>query len=174
VRIIFGNGYKGSKYKGRKSRAIWTTSVTFSNPSSERCQKNLNLSDILYTFQNINIFLTTKPKNQIMKAHMIIMAIMMLPVFMNAQRFDPSQIRPPIDIFPMQKKYPQVPEITPTTKPLYRSRIENAQVKLATEERKLIKLARKAREQEDDLRKEQENLKNLEDTPENSNDPAYH
>jgi hypothetical protein len=108
-----------------------------------------------------------------MKTHLIIMTIMILPIFMNAQSFNPPQIRPTTTIFPMQEQRPQVPEIMPTMKPLYRSSVENAKVKLATEERKLIKLARKAWEQEDDLKKEQENLNKLENTPENSNDPAH-
>jgi multidrug resistance efflux pump len=69
-----------------------------------------------------------------------------------------------------ENKRPEISQ-TSTVKPIYRSRAENAQAKLAIEERKLIKLAKKAWEKEADLKKEKENLKILESTLENNNNP---
>ena len=94
---------------------------------------------------------------------------MILPLFVDAQNFNPPKPKMQDPLFNQwENKRPEIPQ-TPTVKPLYRSRTENAQAKLADEERKLIKLAKKAWEKEADLKKEKENLKNLENTPENSN-----
>lgn len=100
------------------------------------------------------------------------MIIMTLPLYANAQKFNlpTPQMQNP---FIWGNQRPKVPEITPTLKPLYRSHVENAKAKLAREEQKLIKLARKAWKKEADLKKEKENLKNLENNPENSNNPYY-
>jgi hypothetical protein len=100
------------------------------------------------------------------------MIITILPLFANAQNFNSSQIKPQNNVhsFGLEPS-PKVPEIMPTMKPLYRNRVENAKAKLAREEQKLIKLARKTWEKEADLKTKQEKLKNLENTPENSNDP---
>jgi hypothetical protein len=90
-------------------------------------------------------------KTQIMKTLLMVIIMLILPLFMNAQSFSPSQIKPQHDIFPMQERNPKLPQM-PTIKPLYRSRIENAEAKLAKENRKLMKLAKKAWKQEDVIR----------------------
>jgi hypothetical protein len=106
-----------------------------------------------------------------MKTRLIVMAIMILPFFVNGQNFNPPKPKMQDPLFNQwENKRPELPQ-TPTVKPLYRSRAENAQAKLALEERKLIKLAKKTWAKEADLKKEKENLKNLENTPENSNNP---
>jgi hypothetical protein len=108
-----------------------------------------------------------------MRTRLIVMIIMILPLFVNAQNFNPPKPQMQDPLFNQwENKRPELPQ-TPTVKPLYRSRAENAQVKLAIEERKLIKLAKKAWEKEADLKKEKENLKNLENTPDAKNNP-YH
>nr|WP_315195233.1 hypothetical protein [uncultured Flavobacterium sp.] len=107
-----------------------------------------------------------------MKTFLTVITMLILPHFMNAQSFSPSQIKPQNDIFPMQERNPRLPQM-PTIKPLYRSRIENAEAKLAKENRKLTKLAKKAWKHEDDFKKKQENLKKLENIPENSDNPGY-
>ncbi len=94
---------------------------------------------------------------------------MILPLFVNAQNFNPPKPKMQDPVFNQwENKRPELPQ-TSIVKPLYLSRAENAQAKLANEERKLIKLAKKAWEKEADLKKEKENLKNLESTPESSN-----
>ena len=99
--------------------------------------------------------------------------IFILPLFMRAQNFNPSQIKPSYDVvFPMQDRNPKLPQM-PTIKPLYRSPIGNLEAKLEKENSKLTKLAKKAWKQEDDFEKKQENLKNLENTPENSTNPGH-
>lgn len=111
--------------------------------------------------------------NLIMKTRLIVMIIIILPLFVNAQNFNPPKPKMQDPLFNQwENKRPELPQ-TPTVKPLYRSRAENAQVKLAIEERKLIKLAKKTWAKEADLKKEKENLKNLENTPVNNNNP-YH
>lgn len=108
-----------------------------------------------------------------MRTRLIIMIIMILPLFVNAQNFNPPKPQMQDPLFNQWgNKRPELPQ-TPTVKPLYRSRAENAQAKLAIEERKLIKIAKKAWAKEADLKKEKENLKNLENTPEAGNN-AYH
>lgn len=98
---------------------------------------------------------------------------MILPFFVNAQNFNPPKPQMQDPLFNQWgNKRPELPQ-TPTVKPLYRSRTENAQAKLTIEERKLIKTAKKAWAKEADLKKEKENLKNLENTPEAGNN-AYH
>ncbi len=78
-----------------------------------------------------------------MRISLIVMTI--LPLFINAQRFNPSKILSQHNILPFgQELHPKVPEIMPAMKPLYLSRKENAQAKLTREEQKLIKLAKKA------------------------------
>jgi len=105
-----------------------------------------------------------------MKTLLIAIIIITFPLFVNAQNFKPPQILPSNNIFPMQQQRPQVPQM-PTMKPPSRSRVENAKAKLVREEQKLIKLAKKTWEKEAYLKTKQEKLKNLENTPENSNDP---
>ena len=107
-----------------------------------------------------------------MRIRLIVMIITILPLFVNAQSFNPSQIRPQNNVGPMGiEPRPKVPEIMPSMKPLYRSRIENVKAKVAREEQKLIKQAKKTWEKEDDLKTKQEKLKNLINTTENNNDP---
>jgi hypothetical protein len=108
-----------------------------------------------------------------MRTRLIVMIIMTLPLFVNAQNFNPPQPKMQDPLFNQwENKRPELPQ-TPTVKPLYRSRAENAQAKLVKEEQKLIKLAKKAWGKEADLKKEKENLKNLESTPDNSNNPNH-
>jgi len=98
---------------------------------------------------------------------------MTLPIFVNAQNFNQPQPKMQDPLFNQwENKRPELPQ-TPTVKPLYRSRSENAQAKLVKEEQKLIKLAKKAWGKEADLKKEKENLKNLESTPDNSKNPNH-
>ena len=123
----------------------------------------------MYTFEVYYIFENQK---QIMRSRLIVMIIMILPLLVNAQNFNPPKPKIQDPLFnQLENKRSELPQ-TPTVKPLYRSRAENAQAKLANEERKLIKLAKKAWAKEADLKKEKENLKNLENTPEASNN-AY-
>ncbi|WP_133507421.1 hypothetical protein [Flavobacterium chryseum] len=77
------------------------------------------------------------------------------------------------NLFPMQDERPPQLVQLPTMKPISVSRLQKAQTKLTREEQKLIKLARKAWDYEDDLKKEQEQLKNIENAPESSNDPDH-
>ena len=108
-----------------------------------------------------------------MRTRLIVMIIMTLPLFVNAQNFNPPkpQMQDPL-VNQWGSQGPKVLQLE-TVKPLYRSRAENAQSKLAVEERKLIKLARKAWKKDDELKEEKENLKNLENTPENSRNPNH-
>ena len=107
-----------------------------------------------------------------MRIRLIVMIITILPLFSNAQNFNPSQIQPQNNVGPMGiEPRPKVPEIMPTMKPLYRSRVENAKAKVAREEQKLIKQAKKTWKKDDDLKTKQEKLKNLINTPGNSNEP---
>lgn len=109
-----------------------------------------------------------------MRVRLIVMIIIIiiLPFFANAQNFNPSQIQPQNNVGPMGiESRPKVPEIMPTMKPLYRSRLENAKAKVAREEQKLIKQAKKTWKKEDDLKTKQEKLKNLVNAAGNSNDP---
>lgn len=96
----------------------------------------------------------------------------MLPIFANAQRFNRPRIDSPNPLFPMQEKSPKLPQLE-TVKPLSLNRVEKTKAKLAREEQKLVKLARKTWDQEDNLKKEQKQLQDLENNPKNSNDP-YH
>ena len=110
-----------------------------------------------------------------MRIRLITLIIIILPLFVKAQRFNPNPPRldpPQFDLWPMQDKKPKVPQLE-TVKPIYKNRIENAQAKLTREEQKLIKLAEKRWEKEADLKAKQEKLKNLESTPKNNNDPDH-
>lgn len=106
-----------------------------------------------------------------MRTRLIAMIIMILPLFVNAQNFNPPKpnMRDPL-FNQWDNQGPKVLQLE-TVKPLNRSRLENAQTKVANEERKLIKLERKAWGKEDELKKEKENLMNLENTPESSRNP---
>lgn len=108
-----------------------------------------------------------------MRTNLLVMIIMILPLFVNAQNYNLPKPKIQVPLFNQREnKHPELPK-TPAIKPLYRSRTENAQAKLVKEEQKLIKLAKKAWEKEVDLKKEKENLKYLESTRENSNDPNH-
>lgn len=82
------------------------------------------------------------------------MIIFILPLFVNAQRFNlnPPRINPPqFDLWPMQDKSPKVPQLE-TVKPISQSSVENAKSKLARGEQKLIKSANKVWKIEADLK----------------------
>lgn len=116
-----------------------------------------------------------KTKNQIMRIRLVVIIIMILPLYINAQNFNPSKAqftpRHPFGIG--DEKPPQLVQL-PTMKPLSTlTQIEKAQAKLVREEQKLIKLSRKAWDLEDDLKKKQELLKNIENTRDRSNDPDH-
>lgn len=82
-----------------------------------------------------------------------------------------SAMRDPVTGQPMLA--PDTPKLE-TVKPIATlTHVEKAQAKSKREEQKLIKLARKAWDLEDDLKKEQEQLKNLENAPESSNNPDH-
>lgn len=115
-----------------------------------------------------------------MRSLFITLIIITLPLFVNAQvpeifkeasrnigRQQAEKI-----LYPMQKQYPELPK-TPSFKPLYRNRIENAEAKLVREERKLKKLENEAQEKKDDLKTNQEKLLNLENAFKNTNDSDY-
>ena len=107
-----------------------------------------------------------------MRMRLIILILMMtMPFFTNAQ-VDYSMQLPIYDAWGRPIERPKTPQLE-TVKPLSLNRVEKAKAKLAREEQKLIKLARKAWDLEDDLKKEEQLLKNLENTPENSNDPDH-
>ncbi|CAM3904096.1 hypothetical protein FLSI110296_02445 [Flavobacterium sinopsychrotolerans] len=79
-----------------------------------------------------------------MRICLIVMIITILPFFVSAQNFNPPKIKPPNVVHPIRlEQRPKVPDITLTMKPLYRSSMENAKAKLAREEQKLIKQAKK-------------------------------
>jgi hypothetical protein len=87
-----------------------------------------------------------------MKTRLIVIIIMILPLFVNAQNFNPPKPKMQDPLFNQwENQGPKVLQLE-TVKPLYRSRAENAQSKLAAEERKLIKLARKAWKKDDELK----------------------
>jgi outer membrane translocation and assembly module TamA len=109
-----------------------------------------------------------------MRNLLIVFIIITTPLFANAQSFNPSQIKPRNSPFPMNDDRPPQLVQLPTMKPISSlSHIEKAQAKLTREEQKLIKLARKAWDQEDNLKKEQEQLKILENTSESNNEPDH-
>jgi peptidoglycan hydrolase CwlO-like protein len=105
-----------------------------------------------------------------MRTFLIAMILMIIPFFSNAQSFNSSKMQPRTNPLPMEDERPPQLVQLPTMKPISINRVEKAQAKLTREEQKLIKLARKAWDQEDDLKKEQEQLKNLEYDPKSSND----
>ncbi|MDW8850333.1 hypothetical protein SD960_09540 [Flavobacterium sp. MMLR14_040] len=107
-----------------------------------------------------------------MRIFLIVMILIITPLFSNAQNFNASKMQPRTNPLPMEdEKPPQLVQL-PTMKPISTlSRVEKAQSKLEREEQKLIKLARKAWNKEDDLKKEQAQLKSLETAPENINNP---
>lgn len=110
-----------------------------------------------------------------MRTLLITLKIIILPLFVNAQTFNPPtrQFNQNLLFGVRDEKPPKLVEL-PTMKPISTlTQIEKAQAKLEREEQKLIKLARKAWGLEDDLKKEQGLLKNLENTPEKSNNPEY-
>lgn len=101
--------------------------------------------------------------------------MMTLAHFVNAQVLNSSkmQLNPLIPFRNGDEKPPQLVQL-PTMTPLPTlTNIEKAQAKLAREEQKLIKLARNAWDLEDGLKKEQDQLKNLENVPEKSSDPDH-
>lgn len=110
-----------------------------------------------------------------MRIRLVVITIMILPLFVNAQTFNP-----PIRQFNQNhlfgvgdEKPPKLVEL-PTMKPHSTlTQIEKAQAKLTREEQKLIKLARKAWDLEDDLKKGQEQLKNLEIDPDRNNNSDH-
>jgi predicted RNase H-like nuclease (RuvC/YqgF family) len=120
-------------------------------------------------------------QNQIMKSLLIVLIVMIMPLFVKAQ-VDYSMQSPlrdpitgglinPITRTPTQR--PNTPKLE-TVKPIATlTNVEKAKAKLAREEQKLIKLSRKEWDLEDDLKNEQEQLKNLENTLESSNDPDH-
>lgn len=106
-----------------------------------------------------------------MKTYLIVMIMMIAPLLVNAQTFNPPTAKMQDPLFNQWgNQRPKVLGLE-SVKPLSRSRIENAQIKVANEERKLVKLAREAWDMEDALKEEKEKLKNLENTPENSITP---
>jgi hypothetical protein len=109
-----------------------------------------------------------------MRERLIAVLMLILPFFVNSQNFIPPKPKmQDIPFFkPWENNRPIVLQLE-KVKPLNRSRLENAQTKVAIEERKLIKLARKAWDKEDELKKEKEHLINLEKTPENTRTPDH-
>ena len=109
-----------------------------------------------------------------MKNLLIMLILVTIPFFTNAQGFNPSQIQLRNSPFPISNDRPPQLVQLPTMKPITSlSQVEKAQAKLAREEQKLIKLARKAWDQEDNLKKEQEQLKIFENTLESNNDSDH-
>ncbi|MEN2399601.1 hypothetical protein GKZ90_0007425 [Flavobacterium sp. MC2016-06] len=104
-----------------------------------------------------------------MRNLLIVLILMTIPVFANAQ-VDYS-MQSPLPIYgqaglPIQR--PNTPKLE-TVKPIAsHNSVEKASAKLAREEQKLVKLADKAWKIELDLRKKQEQLKILENTSENN------
>ncbi|TPG39283.1 hypothetical protein [Flavobacterium pectinovorum] len=102
----------------------------------------------------------------------IVLIITIIPLFANAQGFNQSQLRNGT-LMGVDERAPQLVQL-PTMKPIVTlNHVEKAKAKLAREEQKLIKMARKAWDKEDDLKKEQEQLKTLENASQNSNDPNH-
>lgn len=110
-----------------------------------------------------------------MRIRLVVIIIMIFPLFINAQTFNPPtrQFNQNLLFGVRDEKPPKLAEL-PTMKPISTlTQIEKAQAKLSREEQKLIKLARRAWDLEDDLKKEQELLKTLENTPDSSNDSDH-
>jgi hypothetical protein len=105
-----------------------------------------------------------------MKLHLFIL-IIVLPLFVTAQNFNPPKYRPPLQdqMFLMMYDRPK-PQKVEIVKPYSRNSVENAEAKLAKEERKLKKLGNKVWDIEADLKTKNKNLQLLENAPENSND----
>ncbi len=117
-----------------------------------------------------------------MKNLFILLIVIITPLFANSQVRYSSQFSvrdlvtgSPIDPLtgrPIQQ-HPEAPKLE-TVKPIATlTHVEKAKAKLAREEQKLIKMARKAWDKEDDLKKEQDQLKTLENASQNSNDPDH-
>lgn len=109
-----------------------------------------------------------------MRTFLIIMILIITPLFSNAQSFNPSGIRPKTN--PLSNEDERPPQLVqlPTMKPISTlSRVEKAKAKLEREEQKLIKLARKAWDKEDDLKKQQEQLNRLETATVNIDNPDH-
>nr|WP_294781169.1 hypothetical protein [uncultured Flavobacterium sp.] len=104
-----------------------------------------------------------------MKTRLIVLLIILLPFFSNAQADYSMQlpIHDPITGRPMSRQ--NTPKLE-TVKPLSRNYKEKVQAKLEKEERKLVKLAEKSWEIELDLRAEKTTLKTLEN---NTNNPDH-
>lgn len=109
-----------------------------------------------------------------MKNLFIVFTVMIMPIFANAQSFNPSQqVLLHGTVMGIDEKAPQLVQL-PTMKPIVTlNHVEKAKAKLAREEQKLIKIARKAWDKEDDLKKEQDQLKTLENASQNNNDPDH-
>ena len=105
-----------------------------------------------------------------MKLHLFIL-IIVFPLFVTAQNFNPPKYTPPMqnEMFPWMydRAKPQKVEIV---KPYSRNSVENAEAKLAKEERKLKKLGNKVWDIEADLKIKIKNLQHLENTSQNNND----
>lgn len=98
-------------------------------------------------------------QNKMMKTHLIVMIITILPLFVNAQTITPSTFIPPKPTMEShnpfnwwKKKYPD-PLPTATVKHLNWSKLAKAETKLAKEERKLMKLVKRTWVKENDLKK---------------------
>ncbi|MCV9929872.1 hypothetical protein OIU83_19585 [Flavobacterium sp. LS1R49] len=122
-------------------------------------------------------------QNPIMRSLFITLIIITLPLFANAQTHHfitdteknkmLNQARNQAEQkLQQQNSYIELPK-TPSFKPLYRNRIENAEAKLVREERKLKKLENEAQEKKDNLKAKQEKLLNLENALKNTNDSDY-
>lgn len=113
-------------------------------------------------------------QNQIMRNLLIVFTVMIMPIFANAQSFNPSQqVLLHRTVMGIDERAPQLVQL-PTMKPIVTlNHVEKAKTKLAREEQKLIKMARKAWDKEDDLKKEQDQLKTLENASQNNNDADH-
>ncbi|WP_132011686.1 hypothetical protein [Flavobacterium sp. 90] len=109
-----------------------------------------------------------------MKNLLIVLIVMIMPIFVNAQSFNPNPSQQVLHgLMGVDERAPQLVQL-PTMKPIVTlNHVEKAKAKLAREEQKLIKMARKAWDKEDDLKKEQDQLKTLENASQNSNDPDH-
>ncbi|WP_026728654.1 hypothetical protein [Flavobacterium denitrificans] len=107
-----------------------------------------------------------------MRNLLIAIIIILLPLFVKSQNFNYQQYTMRPNPLTGTVDRPKLPELE-TVKPISLNSIEKLQAKLTREEQKLVKLARKTWDQEEELKKEQEQLKNLENDSQNSNDPEH-
>ncbi|MCD9573402.1 hypothetical protein [Flavobacterium soyae] len=105
-----------------------------------------------------------------MKTRLIVLIIIILPLFISAQNSDPSKPELQHTMYPWME--PKLSKME-STKNLSKGKVQRAKNRIAREEQKLIKLGQEEWKIELDLKAQLENLKQLENSSEKSNDPDH-